>query len=221
MKIKNIVFSIVEYFIRNIPGGLGQRIRYIYYSKRFAQCGKNVLIDIGVIFHNPENIYIGSDIFFFPYSIITAKPPNEKFDQRILKIKKNTSFENAEGSIHIGDQVSIGAYNIIQGYGGVSIGSKVTTSARVNIYSFSHYPYSENDRSLITYANAMVDGPISCIKSPIVIDEGVWLGLSVSIFGGKIGKNSFISSFTTVNSNFDSNLIIKGNPASEDSKRFK
>ena len=67
----------------------------------------------------------------------------------------------------------------------------------------------------------MVDGPISCIKSPIVIDEGVWLGLSVSIFGGKIGKNSFISSFTTVNSNFDSNLIIKGNPASEDSKRFK
>jgi acetyltransferase-like isoleucine patch superfamily enzyme len=221
MKIIKVVFAIIEYLIVNIPGGLGQKLRYIYYSKRFAKCGKNVRIDVGVIFQNLENIYVGSDVWFLPYSIITAKPFGENFKKRILKIKKNNNFDKEDGSIHIGNQTSIGSYNILQGYGGIKIGSKVTTSARVNIYSFSHYPYSESNDSLVTYANAMVDGPISCIKSPIVIKDGVWLGLSVSVFGGTIGENSFIKSFSSVSSNIDKNVIADGNPANEISKRFK
>ena len=88
MKLKNIIFSIVELLIINIPGGLGQRVRYAYYSRRFAMCGKNVRIDIGVIFQNPENIYIGDDVWFLPYSIITAKPLSEKFDEVWMKIFK-------------------------------------------------------------------------------------------------------------------------------------
>ena len=72
--VKKIVFSIIEYLIIDIPGGLGQKIRYIYYSKRFAKCGKNVRIDLGVLFQNPENIYVGNDVWFITYIIITAKP---------------------------------------------------------------------------------------------------------------------------------------------------
>ncbi len=221
MKLKNIIFSIVELLIINIPGGLGQRVRYAYYSRRFAMCGKNVRIDIGVIFQNPENIYIGDDVWFLPYSIITAKPLSEKFDERILKLKKNNDFDKVDGSISIGNQTSIGSYNVLQGYGGIKIGNKVTTSARVNIYSFSHYPYIDEDRTTVTYANAMVNGPISCIKSPIVIKDGVWLGLSVSVFSGTLGENTFVSSFSFVNSNLDENVIAKGDPAIEISKRFK
>lgn len=221
MKLKNLIFSIIEFLIMHIPGGLGQKIRYIYYSRRFAKCGKNVRIDVGVIFQNPENIYVGSDVYFFPYSILTAKPLKENFENRILKKRQNINFNQEPGSINIGNQTSIGAYNIIQGYGGVIIGDKVTTSARVNVYSFSHTPYDESDRSKITYANALVDNSISCIQSPIVIEDGVWLGLSVTVFAGTIGENSFISSFSSVNSDIKKNVIAKGNPASETSKRFK
>ena len=67
----------------------------------------------------------------------------------------------------------------------------------------------------------MVNGPISCIKSPIVIKDGVWLGLSVSVFSGTLGENTFVSSFSFVNSDLDENIIAKGNPAREISKRFK
>tara|TARA_B100000902_G_C27322403_1_gene925632 strand:+ start:4156 stop:4821 length:666 start_codon:yes stop_codon:yes gene_type:complete len=221
MKIKNLFYSIVELFIINIPGGLGQRIRYFYYSRRFAACGKNVRIDIGVIFQHPENMHIGSDVWFLPYSIITARPRYENFEDRVIKEKINIAFKDAKGSLYIGNQTSIGSYNILQGYGGLRIGDKVTTSTRVNIYSFSHFPYDENDRTIVTYANAMVDGPISCIESPIVIEDGVWLGLSVSVFGGTIKKNTFVSSFSFVNSDLDENIIAKGNPAREISKRFK
>ena len=221
MKIKNLLYSLIEFFIINIPGGLGQRVRYFYYSRRFASCGKNVRIDIGVIFQHPENMYIGSDVWFLPYSIITARPKYEKFEDRVIKEKININFKDLKGSLHIGNQSSIGSYNILQGYGGLRIGNKVTTSTRVNIYSFSHFPYDENNRSIVTYANAMVDGPISCIESPIVIKDGVWLGLAVSVFGGTIHENTFVSSFSFVNSDLDKNIIAKGNPANEISKRFK
>lgn len=219
--VTKVILSMVEYLIINIPGGLGQRIRYIYYSKRFAKCGKNVRIDVGVIFQNPENIHVGSDVWFHPYSIIVSKPFYENFEKRIIKEKKNNNFDKKIGSIYIGDQTSIGPYNIVQGYGGIKIGSKVTTSARVNIYSFSHHPYSESDPSLVTFANSMVKGSISCITSPIVIEDGVWLGISVSVFSGTIGENTFIKSFSYVNSNINSNIIAGGNPANEISKRFK
>ena len=33
MKIKNLLYSLIEFFIINIPGGLGQRVRYFYYSR--------------------------------------------------------------------------------------------------------------------------------------------------------------------------------------------
>ena len=93
----------------------------------------------------------------------------------------------------------IGAYNIIQGFGGIIIRNKVTTSARVSIYSFSHVPYDESDRSKITYANSMIKSdPVACIESPIVIENGVWLGLNVIVFAGNIGENSFISSNSIV-----------------------
>lgn len=166
-------------------------------------------------------MYIGSDVWFLPYSILTARPVGENFENRVVKQKINTNFRHAKGSLHIGNQSSIGSYNILQGYGGLDIGDKVTTSARVNIYSFSHFPYDENNRSIVTYANAMVDGPISCIESPIVIQDGVWLGLSVSVFGGTIHENTFVSSFSFVNTDLDKNIIAKGNPANEISKRFK
>ena len=73
-----MTFSILESLIRNISGGLGQRIRYSYYKNRFNWCGTNVKIDEGVIFQNPENIRVGSNVWFLPYSIITAKPINER-----------------------------------------------------------------------------------------------------------------------------------------------
>ncbi len=42
MILQKIIFPIIESCIRNISGGLGQRIRYQYYKRRFKSCGKNV-----------------------------------------------------------------------------------------------------------------------------------------------------------------------------------
>jgi acetyltransferase-like isoleucine patch superfamily enzyme len=217
-----IIFSIIEGLIRNISGGLGQRIRFIYYRRRFRVCGVNVKIDEGVVFYNPENIEIGSDVWFMQYSIITAKPLKLKTKERALIKKNNKDFNKEIGTITFGSEIQIGAFNILQGYGGICIDDKVTTSARVSIYSHSHYPFDKNNRSTVTYANSMVrNSPISCIESPIVIKEGVWIGLNVIIFAGAINKNCFIASNSIVLTDLDENSYAMGSPAVKVKNRFK
>lgn len=221
-KVSRVFFLTIESFIRNIGGGLGQRIRYCYYKHRFKICGNNIKIDIGVIIENPENISLGNDIWILPYTIITARPKNLTIQNRLEKKKENIAFSHSIGEIIIGNEVAIGAFNIIQGYGGLVIEDRVTTSARVSIYSYSHYPYDETDRKKITYANSMVHSDnISCIESPIVLKAGVWLGLGVTVFGGTVEKNSFVSTNSIVLSSLPENSYAAGNPAQKIKNRFE
>lgn len=220
--ISKIVFQIFESIIRNISGVLGQKIRYFYYKYRLKSCGKNVRIEQGVIFENPNNIIIGDNVFISANSILTARPLGLIIKNRILKIKKNIKFKHPIGQIIIGNEVHIGAFNIIQGYGGIEIKDRVTTSARVSIYSFSHMPTDSKRPHIITYANAMVNSKeIACIQSPIILEDGVWLGLNSIVFAGNIGRNSFVSSNSIVLSDFKENSFIKGDPAIYIKNRFK
>lgn len=214
--------SIVESCIRNIGGGLGQRLRYQWYRNRFASCGIRVIIQEDVIFQNPENMEVGSDVCFLPHSLITAMPKGSCVVNRIVKEVPNPRYEGRPGTIRIGNKVWIGAYNILQGYGGLEIGDKVTTSARVSIYSFSHLPCDESDRTRITYANSMVaPEPISCIRSPVVLEEGVWLGLNVVVFGGTVGRNSFVATNSVVMKDLEENSWAQGSPARKAKNRFE
>jgi acetyltransferase-like isoleucine patch superfamily enzyme len=155
-------------------------------------------------------------------SSITARPIEYKIQDRIETKRTNTNFDKEIGSLNIGNEVAIGSYNIIQAYGGVIIKDKVTLSARISIYSYSHMPFDKNNLSKVTYANAMVNSEsISCMESPIVIEEGVWLGLNVIVFGGTIDKNSFVTANSVVLNDLKENSYANGNPAIKIKNRFK
>ena len=219
---KRTFSSSIESAIRNVGGFFGQELRYSYYSRKLKSCGKNVKIGEGVIIENPENIVVGDNVWIMPYTMITARPKNKNMENRMIKKKHNPRYNDSIGHLTIGNQVSIGAYNILQGYGGLRIEDKVTTSARVSVYSFSHYPVDERNPSVVTYANAMIQNDnISCIESPIVLEEGVWLGLGVTVFGGTVGKLSFVASQSIVIDDIERNSCAKGNPARRYRSRFE
>ena len=54
-KVLNLYFQTVESLIRNISGRIGTVLRRKYYTKRFAQCGKNLVIDEGVIIQGAKD----------------------------------------------------------------------------------------------------------------------------------------------------------------------
>jgi len=221
IRIKRAVLDIIESLIRNIGGGIGRKIRYFYYKRRFKQCGKNVIIDIGVVIENPSSMIIGSNVWINSYTQIVAGRAGN-IDNRILKIKINSKYEGEEGGLYIGNGVGIGSYNILHAYGGLYIGDNVTTSAGVKIYSFSHYYRDDLDPTRVTYANCMAyPSEISCIISPIVIENGVWIGVNSTIFGGTIGENSFVAANSVAIKDIEPNAYAFGQPAVKIKDRFK
>jgi acetyltransferase-like isoleucine patch superfamily enzyme len=129
-----ILDTVVGGLIRNIPGGVGQRLRATYWRRWFRACGR-VKIDEGVIFQFPEQIEIGNDVWIMPYAVLTAPAPG----QAVSDAGKNVSGTSA-GRLTSVDEVQSGAFNVINGTGGLEIGNCVMLSARVSVYSATHLP---------------------------------------------------------------------------------
>lgn len=217
--IKRFLNDIIISLITNIGGSTGRKLRYIYYRKKFKKCGTNVVIDEGVIISNPSFISIGNNVWIDKYSILIA---GKSTLRGVVKSIENKNYNLSEGELVIGNGVHIGSFNIVQAHAGVLIGDCVTTSAGVKIYSLSNYPFNEENRKQITYANCFVgdDKIVSYIYSPIVINEGVWIALNCIVLGGTIGKNSFVASNSVVINDIPSNSYAKGNPAIRIKERF-
>jgi acetyltransferase-like isoleucine patch superfamily enzyme len=194
------------------PGGIGQRLRRIAYSPFFGELGHTVKIDIGCIFDNPANIFIGNNVWIMPRCHLTARPLNiQSLVDLNRPIYVRDSSDN-RGSIIIGNEVSIGEGNIIQGYGGVSIGDRCTTSARVSIYSMSHAVRNRNKQGERSFANSMVTSSsnIPCVANEIVLHEGVWIGLNAIVFGGVLGEYAFIKANSVIMNEVSENSITDG-----------
>jgi acetyltransferase-like isoleucine patch superfamily enzyme len=155
------------------------------------------------------------------YTIVIAGK-TDLSEGRVKKVE-NKNYKSSEGKLAIGDGVHIGSFNVIQAHAGVSIGNFVTTSSGVKIYSLSNYPFNEEDPEEITYANSLVGSnkAVSYVHSPIVIEDGVWLGLNCSVVGGTIGKNSFVVSNSLVINDLPHNSYAAGNPSVKIKERFR
>lgn len=210
-KVLRVFFDIVETIIRNISGRLGIFLRRLYYSKRFAQCGKNLRIDEGVIIQGAEYIYVGDNVWIDKYCILMAGKVYISPDR--VKVKQNKNYPYDEGELHIGSNVHIAPQCIIQAHGGVSIGDYFTASAGSKIYSLS------NDVQKCKYGTQFSD-KIWYILSPICIEDNVWIGLNTIVLSGTIKKNSFIAPNSVVIKDIEENSFASGNPAKKIKDRF-
>jgi acetyltransferase-like isoleucine patch superfamily enzyme len=189
---KNIVNSIIEGLIRNISGGLGRKIRYYYYKKKFKTCGKNVVIDIGVKISNPSLISVGNNVWIDDYVILLAGKVNSKN----IFHKANTAYLGEDGELIIGDSVHIAPFTLIQCHGGVSIGAKSGIAAGSKIYSMSHHYRNltnRNDLSSYFFTPMVNEEEQYLILSPVSIGNGCAVGLnSVVLPGANLPDGSWL-----------------------------
>ncbi|MFN4234166.1 MAG: acyltransferase [Bacteroidia bacterium] len=211
MKIIEEIFLWIEFLIRNLPGWLGRKIRYLYYKYRLGKCGKNVIIDTGVHIQNPKDVYIGDNVWIDKNVILIAGKLNHLTPQNTLGLD-SINIENF-GKIKIGSNSHIGINTIIQGHGGVVILNNFTCSAHCKIYTLSN-DVQKSYNGTFSVSNRY-------ILNQIFIEENVWLGLNVSVIKGKIQKNSFIKPNSVVVSLINENSIAEGFPAREIKKRFE
>lgn len=109
------------------------------------------------------------------------------------------------GNLSIGSDTWIGHEVLIAGGkgGDVIIGSKVDIAPRVSIITGSHHLFTEPNRAAGTG-----------YSTPIVIEDGVWLGAASTILGGvTIGKCSVVAAGALVNRNVHTRTKVAGVPA--------
>ncbi|PCH99093.1 MAG: hypothetical protein COB85_00770 [Bacteroidetes bacterium] len=204
--------SMFASLIRNMGGALGRRLRYYYYRGRMKSCGVNIRIDEGVFFEGVRSISLGSNVWIDKHCVLIAGRINQ--DALVSSKSVGQNDEVKSGDMLIGNNVHLGISTVIQAHGGVKIGNHFTSGPGSKIYSFSNDVRKSK-------AGTHGEGDKYYVLSPIVIHDNVWLGMNTSVFGGVIGKNSFIMPNSYVIESIESNSIAKGSPAVKISNRFE
>jgi len=114
--VSQVPFDLIEFFLRNIPGPLGFKIRYLYYKLRLKKIGKNVLIDCGVFFSGHKNISLDDFSYIDKYCLLNAISS--------IEIGKRTHVSNF-CIIHAGINSPIKIGN----YVGIAANSKIHSSS--------------------------------------------------------------------------------------------
>lgn len=109
--------------------------------------------------------------------------------------------------IELGDDVWVGYFCLLDGSGGLKIGSKVSISSGVHIYTHDSSNYRLHDTEKDTDNGTHID------RAPVTIGNNVQIGAnSVVLKGVTIGNNVVIGALSLVNTNIPDNCIAVGNP---------
>lgn len=211
--VPNALGQAYESVIRHWGGSLGRWLRARYYRGKFAGCGTNLVIDEGVYLAGTEHMTLGSNVWIDKGCVIIAGPPSEEGQRGTRERAPRPGVETELGQLTIGDDCHFGVGTIIQAHGGVVLGSQMTTSSGVKLYSWS------NDARRAR-AGTFGPGPHAYVRSPIVVENNVWLGLDVVVLGGRLGRDSFVAPKSVVVNSFEPNSWMSGNPAARTGPRF-
>ena len=175
------------------------KLRYYYYRRRLGYCGKNVRIDIGVVFQSPKCIFLDDNVWIDKYvCLIAGKPQN---DLRPTKVIKNINYLHNKGEIHIKSNVHICPYCLIQGHGGVFIGLNAGIASGTKVYSYSHHYKNliTQDKKIYYLTSLVENNKQFMIEGPIVLDKGVAIGLNSTILPGVfVPENSWFGTSSTI-----------------------
>jgi galactoside O-acetyltransferase len=183
--LKDEIAEWVEYFfIRNIPGRVGGKIRRMYWSGKFHYCS-HFYLSTGCIIKAPENISVGKDVFIMHNSCLYAN------DNGIIKIGDR---------VGINSNVQVGAAEngeIIMG-NDVLIGPNVVIRASNHRYAQRHIPINKQGHT----------------GGKIIVEDDVWIGSNVTILPNvTIGKGAIIGAGAVVDKDVPPYTLAGGVPA--------
>ncbi|HEX5435626.1 MAG TPA: DapH/DapD/GlmU-related protein [Gemmatimonadaceae bacterium] len=212
--------ALVEMIVTYLPGPVGYALRERYWRRRLGGLGRKVRIEPDVHFQSPKLIMIGDGCWIDKGVILLAGEDRSGRARRLLSTAGTTA---PRGTIRIGADVHVGAYCLISGIGGVSIGNECTLSAGVRIYSFSHHYRSDEhpaDRR-IRFGSPGDPKRQFLIEGAVVLEENVGVALGAVILPGvRIARDSFVMIHSVVSHSAEENSLIAGQPATRIRARF-
>ncbi|MER8548322.1 hypothetical protein NKH41_21740 [Mesorhizobium sp. M1169] len=204
----SLLFCFVEALISNIPGAVGRSLRNRYYRLRLAEMGSGVVIDCGVRIVNPGWVKIGANTWIDNYVVILAGKPNPN---RGAFFRKAELDGVREGEVRIGDNCHISPFVVLQGHGGLTIGSDSSVASGSKIYSLSHHYRNladPTDRKIYKFSSMAPIDEQSLISASVRVGRNTAIGLnSVLLPGTEIGEGAWISSGSVVMGRVEKNTV--------------
>lgn len=227
-KVIKIPFKIIDdlllFFITYIPSSTGRKLRYLYWRSRFKKCGKNVVIDEGVIIQNPEWISIGDNVWIDKFCTLLAGAPDKDKVSKVFYLKENKNYKYDRGELIIGNNVHIAPFCTIQALGGMFIGNNVGIASGSRIYSLSHHyknPTDPDDKFDYKFTPMAPKEEQSLISSPVVIYDDCAIGLnSVVLPGTTIKKGTWVGVMCYFSGEAEEESIYTSMPAKFLKKKF-
>ena len=181
------LLTMLEMFIRYIPGGIGYKLRYWYYKLMLKELGKDTLIDVGVFFFGTKNISIGEYTW----------------------IDSGVRIEAMLGDVHIGKRVHIAPYAIIAAREPVEIQDYVGIGAGAKIYANSERPYGGKRMS-----GPMIPEEYKAYYSEkIILEKDCCVGTgAVLLPGAHIKKGAVVGANTVIKKVIEPYHIVAGSP---------
>lgn len=206
--------------IRNVPGTVGQRLRYSDYKRRLKRLGRGVVFGEGVYIVNPNWVTIGDQCWIDNDVILLAGPP--ELGQRKFHVKENAHYAGQLGELKIGRGCHIAPFSLIQAHGGVEIGDYTGVASGSKVYSLSnHYRNLEIDDGIV-YKFSLATNDQYLIVGAVRIADNAALGLnSVVLPGVTIGRNSWVGASSLVVDDVPPDSIASGIPARVTKHRFR
>jgi acetyltransferase-like isoleucine patch superfamily enzyme len=199
-------YELAQWLFANTAGLIGFAARSFVYPLLFARCGKRPAIGRGVLLRIPQQISLGSGVLI---------DDNAALDVR-----------GSEGSIEVGDRVSIGRLTTIAAKHGTivlgpgcNIGSycRIATNSRIEIGEsalIGAYCYiGPGNHTEGTSEQPLITRPMD-IKGGVAIGEHAWLGTRVTVLDGvRIGKRAIIGAHSLVKDDIPDDAVAVGVPA--------
>jgi acetyltransferase-like isoleucine patch superfamily enzyme len=195
--------GIFESIARTAPrDAAGFFLRECYYKGKLRDMGYNVLIDVGAIVWNPENVSIGSESHIDTY----------------VKLEGG---EKNVGNIEVGRHVHIAGNVIIHGGGGVRIKDYAAVAAGTCVYSSSnYYKRGEEPNVFLSMSASAPDEMKYVVNKQVTIEEYAFIGLnSVVLPGVRIGRGAIVGANSLVINDIPDYSIAVGSPAKVISRR--
>lgn len=127
-------------------------------------------------------------------------------------------FLTKEKIIQFGNNIEINDYVHIAGISSIIIGNNVLIASKVFISDIQHGCYSGDTIIHSSPDLSPNDRPLTA--KPIIIEDNVWIGESVSVMAGiTIGKGTIVGANSVVSKTLPPNVIAVGSPA-KPIKRF-
>ena len=183
-------------WLAQLPRRVRNRITTALLAPQFAHAGRRIGIGAGFRVNHAQFVHIGDDVEINDQCWISLLPVN---------MERGSPARECHPAIRIGDRTYIGRFATIACMDSVEIGCDVLISDRVFIGDCYHG---------FTRADLPVKDQYLVSPGKVVIEDGVWLGIGVSVLPNvRIGRNAVIGAHSVVREDVPAFHVAAGVPA--------